>query len=104
MGFDDPTEGKDLCTDYQSQINSNHVILTHPAVPSFEVMVDQPLKVPPAKGGIVVCIRTLIASNGQRPISAKNSADALAARYREVLYLYAASSPARSAYHFLKNS
>ena len=60
---------------------------THPAVPSLAVIVEIPLNVPEAKGGMVVCIRTLTASNGQSAISARNSAEALAARYREVLYL-----------------
>ena len=59
----------------------------HPAVPSLAVIVEIPLNVPEAKGGMVVCIRTFTASNGQSAISARNSADALAVRYKEVLYL-----------------
>jgi len=76
----------------------------YPAVPSVEVILLQPSKVPRAKGGIVVCIRTLIASQGHKRISAKNSAEAEAARYNVVRYLWAFSSPAKSAYFFLKTS
>jgi hypothetical protein len=57
-----------------------HGSQTYPAVPSLPVIVEIPLNVPVANGGIVVCMRTLTASNGQRPISAKNSAEALAAK------------------------
>jgi len=39
-----------------------------------------------AKGGNVVCILTLIASNGHKAISAKNSALALAAKNMTVLF------------------
>jgi len=53
--------------------------------------------VPVNVGGIVVCIRTLTASKGQRPTSAMNSAEADAVKYSTVLYLAAASSPANSA-------
>ena len=53
---------------------------THPAVPSLAVIVERPLKVPVANGGMVVCMRTLTASKGQRAKSAMNSADALAVR------------------------
>lgn len=52
----------------------------YPAVPSLAVIVDKPENVPLANGGIVVCMRTLTASNGQRAMSAMNSAEALAAR------------------------
>lgn len=69
---------------------------TYPATPSLPVMTERPENVPLAKGGMVVCMRTLTASKGQRARSAMNSAEALAARYSEVLYLYARSSPARS--------
>ena len=53
---------------------------TYPALPSLPVIVEIPENVPEAKGGIVVCIRTFTASKGQRAMSAKNSAEALAAR------------------------
>ena len=53
---------------------------THPATPSEAVTLEIPLKVPVAKGGMVVCIRTLTASNGQRATSAMTSAEALATR------------------------
>jgi len=53
---------------------------THPALPSIALIVEMPSSVPDAKGGIVVCVRTLTASNGQRAISAKNSAEAEALR------------------------
>ena len=56
-------------------------------MPSLAVIVDIPLKAPVAKGGMVVCIRTLTASNGQSARSAMASAEALAVRYNEVLYL-----------------
>ena len=56
------------------------VALTYPAVPSLPVIVEIPLNVPVANGGIVVCILTLTASKGHRAMSAKNSAEALAAR------------------------
>lgn len=52
----------------------------YPAVPSFAVMELIPWKVPVKVGGTVVCMRTLTASKGQRPISAKNSAEAEAVR------------------------
>jgi len=68
----------------------------HPAVPSFPVMVVIPAKVPVVNGGMVVCIRTLTASNGQSATSAINSADALAVRYREVFQRRALSSPTMS--------
>ena len=54
--------------------------LYNPAIPSVEVILFQPSRVPRANGGIVVCMRTLIASHGQRRISAKNSAEAEALR------------------------
>lgn len=52
----------------------------YPAVPSFPVMVEIPLNVPLANGGMVVCMRTLTASKGHKAMSAINSADALALR------------------------
>lgn len=52
----------------------------YPAVPSFPVMVEIPLNVPLANGGIVVCMRTFTASKGHKATSAMNSADALALR------------------------
>src|SRR5690348_8901266 len=67
-------------------------------------MAVMPEKVPVAKGGMVVCILTLIASNGQRATSAMSSADADAARYTAVLYFCAASGPTTSLYVFLKYS
>ena len=70
---------------------------TYPAVPSAALILEIPSRVPDAKGGRVVCVRTLTASNGHRAISAKNSAEAEALRYSQVLYLCAFSSPARSA-------
>lgn len=81
---------------YQYRLFPLKKSVAYPAVPSLAVIVDSPLKVPDANGGIVVCIRTLTASNGQRAMSAKNSAEALAVKYKEVLYRYAMSSPARS--------
>lgn len=53
---------------------------SYPAVPSFPVMVEIPLNVPLANGGMVVCMRTLTASKGHKATSAMNSADALALR------------------------
>lgn len=53
---------------------------THPPTPSFPVMDEIPCIVPVKAGGMVVCIRTLTASNGHKPTSAMNSADAEAAR------------------------
>lgn len=53
---------------------------SYPAVPSLPVIIEIPLNVPLAKGGIVVCIRTLTASKGQRATSAIISAEALAVR------------------------
>uniref|UniRef100_A0A1A9VYT7 Uncharacterized protein n=1 Tax=Glossina austeni TaxID=7395 RepID=A0A1A9VYT7_GLOAU len=41
----------------------------------------------------VVCILTLVASNGAKAMSAKNSAEAEAAKYNVVRYKYAFSSP-----------
>src|SRR5438552_16808520 len=76
----------------------------NPAIPSELVILFQHSRVPRAKGGIVVCIRTLIASQGHKRISAKNSADADAVRYNVVRYLWAVSSPTISAYFFLKSS
>lgn len=55
-------------------------VATYPAVPSLPVMVEIPLNVPLAKGGMVVCIRTFTASNGHRATSAMSSAVALAVR------------------------
>ena len=52
----------------------------YPAMPSVDVTLFQPSRVPLAKGGIVVCMRTLIASQGQRRTSAMSSAEAEAAR------------------------
>lgn len=77
---------------------------TYPPTPSFPVTIEIPCNVPRANGGIVVCIRTLTASNGHSAMSAKNSADALAARYSHVRQRIAFSSPTRSLYHHLKNS
>ena len=61
-------------------LNGEKLHATHPAVPSLPVIVEIPLNVPVAKGGMVVCIRTLTASKGQRARSAMNSAEALAVR------------------------
>lgn len=47
----------------------------------------------------VVWILTLAASIGDRAMSAKNSADAEAPRYNQVLYKNAFSSPIKSVYH-----
>lgn len=60
------------------QSRNRHV--THPATPSALMILLMPSIVPVANGGIVVCMRTLTASRGQRPMSAKNSADAEPAR------------------------
>ena len=54
--------------------------LYRPPKPSLAVIVLIPSRVPFAKGGIVVCMRTFTASKGQSAISAKNSAEALAAK------------------------
>jgi hypothetical protein len=69
---------------------------TYPAVPSLLVIRLMPSNVPVAKGGMVVCMRTLTASNGQSAMSAKNSAEALAARYTDVFQWAAFSGPTRS--------
>lgn len=54
-----------------------------------------------ANGGIVVCMRTLIASNGHKAISAINSAVALAPRKTTVLF---ALGKAFSPYKYLNTS
>lgn len=59
---------------------SGPIPLYNPPTPSAATILLMPSKVPLAKGGIVVCIRTFTASNGHSPMSAKNSADAEPAR------------------------
>jgi len=48
--------------------------------------------------------QTFTASIGLKAMSAKNSADAEAARYSDVRHTYAFSSPSKSEYKTLKNS
>lgn len=54
--------------------------LYNPATPSEATTVEIPLKVLLKGGGIVVWARTLMASKGQRNMSATNSAEAEPAR------------------------
>lgn len=56
------------------------LFVSHPPTPSLPMIVLIPFRVPVNWGGIVVCMRTLTASKGQRAMSAKNSAEALAVR------------------------
>ncbi len=50
---------------------------------------------------VLVTARTFTASNGHRPMSAKNSADAEPAKKMPVWYFFAFSGPAMSAYFLL---
>jgi hypothetical protein len=101
MGFADPRVDTSLCRDYVAisderlEVDSEET-QTYPATPSLPMTWEIPEKVPLNSGGIVVCVRTLTASNGHRATSAMNSADALAARYTEVFHLWARSGPTRS--------
>jgi len=63
---------------------------TYPHQPSPCIILGAPSRRVVANPGCV-CMRTFTASIGQRAISAKNSADALAARYSDVLHRYAFS-------------
>lgn len=69
---------------------------TYPETPSLATTEEIPLKVPRRSGGMVVCMRTLTDSNGQRATSAMNSAEALATRYKDVFHSAARSCPTRS--------
>lgn len=60
----------------------------YPATPSCLITLLIPSLKVFAKGGNVVCIRTLIASNGHSAISARNSALALAAKKIVVLLVF----------------
>ena len=77
-----PKEDRDLCRDYfqSTRFSLEKEWCPYPLVPSAAVIVWRPFIVPVANGGMVVCIRTLTASKGQRATSATNSAEALAAR------------------------
>lgn len=94
----DPREGINLCRGWPQSVSSTRTGLAHsyPATPSFETMLEIPLKVDLNSGGIVVCVRTLTASNGQRATSAMSSAEALAVRYNEVFQRLAFSAPTKS--------
>lgn len=60
-------------------------ITTYPDVPSFATTADIPPNVERNSGGIDVCVLTFTASNGQSAMSAINSAEALAVKYKAVL-------------------
>lgn len=97
MGSAGPKEDTDLCRDWFRQYSINgHRLQAYPDTPSLEITLESPVNVPLKSGGMVVCMRTLTDSNGQRATSAMNSADALAVRYSEVFHRFAFSTPTRS--------
>jgi len=90
-------------TSYVSGLSPIQLILewTHPAYPSSLITFDIPSLKVFANGGKVVCILTLMASNGHNAISAKNSALALAPRKMAVLFAFGNNF---SPYKYLKTS
>lgn len=75
--------------------------MTHPATPSVAVTFPHPSPSVLANGGTEVCILTFKASKGHSAISAKNSADADAARNMTVAFKPGISF---SPYKYLKTS
>jgi len=70
--------------------------LYSPPIPSVAMNLGMPSDKPRANPG-TVCTFTFTASKGQRPMSAKNSAEAEPARKTRVWYLAAFSGPTASA-------